>query len=399
MKKLLLAAAILTAGAASAQETALAPQKWADNWYLGLDGGVTTPLKHAAFFGDMRGMFGLHLQKQLTPTFGIGAEALAAVNTSSWDGNGYWMTEAAGPVWNDGRSHTGIDQSYVGVYGTVNLCTLFGGYQMYSKPVGLDLQFGAGWGHEFRNTKPGVAMTNDENYFATKVGLDLHFRLCDRLTFSVKPSVTYNMTGKRTFPLDVEYTSAAYERTRAQFNLLAGLTLRVGNDFEFVRPYDAAEVAELNGRVNDLRSQLDACNAQGAALTAEGARLEKELTACKNKKPEVITETTNSLQSVRYVNFLIGKTNITPSQMPNVEAVADYLKNHPNSTVMIKGYASQDGPVEINERLARERAESVKNTLIKKYGIKADRIKAEGEGIGHMFSEESWNRVAICTVD
>ena len=79
--------------------------------------------------------------------------------------------------------------------------------------------------------------------------------------------------------------------------------------------------------------------------------------------------------------------------------VASYLKSHKDSKVVVKGYASQDGPKALNEKLAAARAESVKAMLVKKYGIAADRITAEGEGIGHMFSENDWNRVSICTVD
>ena len=77
----LLAAAVLTGGAAcltpaaSAQEPqALAPTNFGSNWSIGIDGGVATPLKHAAFFGDMRPVIGLHLQKQISPTFGLGVE-------------------------------------------------------------------------------------------------------------------------------------------------------------------------------------------------------------------------------------------------------------------------------------------------------------------------------------
>ncbi|MDE6812526.1 MAG: OmpA family protein, partial [Duncaniella sp.] len=51
------------------------------------------------------------------------------------------------------------------------------------------------------------------------------------------------------------------------------------------------------------------------------------------------------------------------------------------------------------ERLANARAEAVKNALIKRFKIDPKRISAEGQGIGHMFSEESWNRVSICTLD
>jgi hypothetical protein len=37
--------------------------------------------------------------------------------------------------------------------------------------------------------------------------------------------------------------------------------------------------------------------------------------------------------------------------------------------------------------------------LVKTYKIAADRINAEGQGIGNMFEEASWNRVSICTLE
>lgn len=83
MKKTLLFAA-LALGAMSASAQALEQPKFFDNWSIGLDGGVTTPLKHAAFFGDMRGLVGLHIQKQITPAFALGVEGQFGVNTSSW---------------------------------------------------------------------------------------------------------------------------------------------------------------------------------------------------------------------------------------------------------------------------------------------------------------------------
>ena len=92
-------------------------------------------------------------------------------------------------------------------------------------------------------------------------------------------------------------------------------------------------------------------------------------------------------------------TTVDASQLPNVERIATYMKNHKNSKVVIKGYASPEGNPEINIRIARERAEAVKTLLTNKYGIAANRISAEGQGVGDMFSEADWNRVAICTLE
>ena len=113
----------------------------------------------------------------------------------------------------------------------------------------------------------------------------------------------------------------------------------------------------------------------------------------------MIKEVNNSLTSVRYIFYRIGSSKITADQQPNVEMVAGYLKNNPKSKVVIKGYASPDGNLEFNKKLAAARAESVKTMLVNKYGIKADRITADGEGIGEMFTENSWNRVSICTLE
>ena len=41
----------------------------------------------------------------------------------------------------------------------------------------------------------------------------------------------------------------------------------------------------------------------------------------------------------------------------------------------------------------------MKTILVEKYKIAANRIVAEGQGVGNMFSEPDWNRVSICTIN
>ena len=94
----------------------------------------------------------------------------------------------------------------------------------------------------------------------------------------------------------------------------------------------------------------------------------------------------------------MNKTAITADQRANVERIAAYLKSHPEATCEIKGYASPEGNQENNIKLANGRAASVKDMLVKKYGIAANRINAAGQGISNMFDELSWNRVSICEI-
>ena len=377
MKKTLLAAAVLAAGTAtiSAQEAMQKPGFF-DNVSIGVQGGATTPLSHGSkFFKDMRGAAGLEIRKQITPAFALGVEGDAAVNTSNWKGQTH--------------STTAFDASYVGAFGAVNLFKLFQPYGTHNV-FDIEAVAGSGWGHNFQTG--GV---KDHNFFATKAGLNFNFNVSDAVTLSIRPSVLWDMSDA-----DVSQTSAAYNAEKATFNIAAGVSVRLGDGFKYSVPnYNLDEIAALNEKVTNLRADVAAAGDALNASQNENMALASEIQKLKNQKPVVVKETQDFLSTVRYVNFALGRYNVPADQLPNVAAVGTYLKNHPEATVSIKGYASQDGPIEVNERLANQRAESVKNMLVNKYGIKADRIKAEGMGVGHMFEEESWNRVAVCILD
>ncbi len=377
MKKKLfaaMAAVALCALASAAQERPLAQPKFFDNMYVGLEGGVTTPMHGQAFFGSMRGAVGLNIGKQITPTFGVGVESLFGVNTSSWRGRVH--------------SSTAFDNSYVGVYGTVDLFNLFGGYPCHTRPFSIEAQAGAGWGHYFQSGD-----VPDANFFATKAGLNFNFNVSDNVTIALKPSVLYNMSG------NFRQSSVGYNINKASFQLMAGVTFRFGDGFECVRPYDQAEVNALNNEINDLRAQADAQAASAMQWQSRANALAAQLDSCQNRPAQVVHEVSNQYNSVRFVFFRIGSHVITADQMPNVTMIADYMNNHPNSKVIIKGYASRDGNYDFNIRLAQQRAEAVKKALMQRYRIPASRIEAQGEGIGNMFEEESWNRVSICTLE
>lgn len=65
MKKslLLLAGALL--GKLNAQTTEEQTTKFRDNWSIGLNGGIVTPLSHSAFFKNARATMGIDLTRTL----------------------------------------------------------------------------------------------------------------------------------------------------------------------------------------------------------------------------------------------------------------------------------------------------------------------------------------------
>lgn len=200
-KSIIIATALFGMASAQAQQVLEAPS-FGSNWSVGVDGGATTPLTGYPFFGSMRGMFGLHIQKQISPAFALGAEGMLMVNTSSWNNP---MVSTAGDMvfYSNGRSSTAIDRAYIGMYGAVNLFNLFGGVKCDGRFFDMEVVAGAGWGHDFYSSTtwmPFSYTAKDENYFVTKVGLNLNFNVNPNLTVALKPYVAWNMTEPRTSP-------------------------------------------------------------------------------------------------------------------------------------------------------------------------------------------------------
>ena len=345
-----------------------------DNWSIGIHAGVTTPLTHSAFFPNMRATWGLGIGKQLTPFFGMGVEAMTSINTTA--------------------SKTAFDNTNVSLLASVNLSNLFAGYWGTPRLFEIETVAGLGWLHYAQNGD------GDRNSISSKLGLNFNFNLGEAKawTIGIKPALVYdlNACGER---------NVGFNANRAAWEITAGLKyhFRCSNGkhhISFAKLYDQAEVDALNGQINNLRQTNVDQEAKLTAANQRNAELEQQLADCKNQGPVIVTDTITShkktLESV--VTFRQGGVSVVASQTPNVERIATYLKNHEKATVSIKGYASPEGKVEVNARIAQQRADAVKSLLVKRYKIAENRITAEGQGVGNMFEEPDWNRVSICTI-
>ena len=350
-----------------------------DNWSIGINAGGVTPTSHSKFFKDMRPAYGIELTKQITPIFGLGLQFTAASNVT--------------------ESYLGIDATNLSLLGKFNLSNLFAGYNGEPRLFEVEAVAGVGWGHDFYP----ISMQLDNNYLTSKYGLNFNFNLGEKKAWTVafKPAIVYNMN------TDNNRVSPSYNVNQSGIELMAGVTYHFKNRnngkhyMTLQRAYDQAEVDGLNAKVNDLRAQINDKDAELARQNNTIRDLQQQLNDCRNQKPVVETQTITKNNNLleQTVTFRQGKSTVDASQQPNVERVATFLKNHKDAKVTIKGYASPEGSAEVNARIAKARAEAVKQILVKKYKIDAARITAEGQGVGDMFTEPDWNRVSICTIE
>ena len=393
MKKLFLVLAVVFATSVSAQEKkVVTAHKTFDNWYLGINGGAATPMEIFDNAGFMKGFapsFGLRLGKNLTTSFGVALDA-----------NAYIESDTKSLM----KTRTFVDAINVDALATVNLSNFFGGYQGKPRPVEFIALGGFGWSHQFG----GLSGANGIN---SKAAIDLVFNLgsSHALQLYLEPAVVFGLWENGLMANALGGTSNfKYDPCSGLFQLNLGLNYKFATsngtrNFAFARLRDQSEIDDLNARINELRDESDNKDRRIARDIRRIAELEDSLEAAKKVKPTVVNKVTkvvnvnnNVLQPS--VIFGQGKSSVDAGQMASVAMIAKYMKNHPESNILIKGYASPEGNPELNQKLSVARAQAVKDALVNRYGIPASRLTIQGMGTtDELFDELDFNRVATFT--
>lgn len=116
-------------------------------------------------------------------------------------------------------------------------------------------------------------------------------------------------------------------------------------------------------------------------------------------QPQPRKITRDMADMVMNILFLINQSVIRDSELVKLSELLIYMQNHPESHILLTGYADRDtGTPAINERLSRERSEVVAEWL-KAHGISEERLHLDHKGDRiQPFDFPAANRVTICIV-
>ena len=387
MKKTLLSIAAVVAVITSANaQDMLSKSKFFDNWQVGVKGGGFSWTTREAFIKNTRATFGAEIGKQISPAFRLGVEGMAYVRPVQFD--------------DDPEFGNFVDMSNVSLVGTVNLSNLIAGYKGTPRFFEVEGFAGLGWAHIYPQGADNRKAPNVLNTMTAEFGSNLLFNLGQSKAWGIKisPALVYGVDGVENRAESVSSNELNLKNSWTQ--VTAGVVYRFKGSNGAHHFTTATQNPDNSAELGRLRDELNSKNKELSDCQRQVNKLQDDLEAARNKKPEVVekvvTKNKKTLESV--VTFRVAKSTIDASQLPNVERIASYLNKYRNAKVSIKGYASPEGNLEKNKQLATARAEAVKNLLVKRYKISADRIQAEGNGIGDMFSEPDWNRVSIANI-
>lgn len=99
------------------------------------------------------------------------------------------------------------------------------------------------------------------------------------------------------------------------------------------------------------------------------------------------TEVVEKVRRKLLVNFATNSYVVEDKFFAEINNLADFMTEYPQTMVTIEGHTSIRGSAEFNKTLSQNRAQAIKDILSQKYGISVERIKAVGYGFENLLLE------------
>ena len=288
-----------------------------------------------------------------------------------------------------------------------------------------------GWSN-YRDAKGSPSYSADYKFKYVAPGIDFMFNLSNAL-YGYSPDRILNVTAFLGCGVNMAFDNDEVNAVAAQLKRLDAYNLeylwdgtktnvygRGGVELSFRVSNSVSLVVEGNANVlSDHYNSKKAGNADWYFNALAGLRINLGKTY---KKKESVKEEPMAVETVptapvvkpvqvvdvkkveplrRDIFFNINSSKIIDSETGKIRDIVAYLNENPKAKITITGYADAGtGNDSVNDRLAKERAESVVNTLTTQYAIAADRITSDSKGSHEQpFAENDKNRVSICIAE
>ena len=361
---------------ANAQDAPKTEYVFNPHWYVQGQIGAQYTLGEVKFGDLLSPNIQLGVGRQFTPIWG------ARFSINAWQSKGgineYSLTDGA----KVGKEK--YDWKYISpmIDGTLNLSNALCGYNP-TRTVSVSLLAGIGLNVGFSNDDAvalaATAATHNhgsENLtyawdgtkvrFVGRVGANVDFRIDDAWSIGIEANANV---------LSDNYNSKKAGNCDWYFNALVGVRYNIGKTYTTRTITPPAPVEKIVERIVEKIVEVPAKTTDSQFM--------KKATSIR-----------------REVFFTIGKNVINAEGYKKLDEVAAYMKECPEATVTVTGYADRGtGSAKINDRIAARRADIVETELIKR-GVARDRIIKSSKGSRvQPFNDNDMNRVTICIAE
>ena len=365
--------------AASAQDAPKTEYVFNPHWYVQGQIGAQYTLGEVKFGDLISPNIQLGVGRQFSPIWG------ARFSVNAWQSKGGINIYSSDPDAKGAKvGKEKFNWKYIApmVDGTLNLSNALCGYNP-NRTVNVGLLAGIGLNVGFSNDDAVTLAattanlnTGAENFdklwdgtkvrFVGRLGANVDFRINDAWSIGIEANANV---------LSDAYNSKKAGNADWYFNALVGVRYNIGKTYTTRTITPPAPVEKIVERIVEKIVEVP-------AKTTDSQFMKKA----------------SSIR--REVFFTIGKNVINAEGFKKIDEVAAYMKECPEATVTVTGYADRGtGSAKFNDRIAARRADIVEAELIKR-GVARDRIIKSSKGSRvQPFSDNDMNRVTICIAE
>lgn len=364
---------------ASAQDAPKTEYVFNPHWYVQGQIGAQYTLGEVKFGDLISPNIQLGVGRQFSPVWG------ARFSINAWQSKGGINEYSWDPKANGAKiGKEKYSWKYISpmIDGTLNLSNALCGYNP-NRAVSVGILAGIGLNVGFSNDDAfalaATAATHNhgsENLdyawdgtkvrFVGRVGANVDFRINDAWSLGIEANANV---------LSDKYNSKKAGNGDWYFNALVGVRYNIGKTYTTRTITPPAPVEKIVERIVEKIVEVPA-KATDSQFMKKASSIRRE------------------------VFFTIGKNLINAEGYKKIDEVAAYMKECPEATVTVTGYADRGtGSNKINDRIAARRADVVEAELIKR-GVARDRIIKSSKGSRvQPFSDNDMNRVTICIAE
>ena len=257
--------------------------------------------------------------------------------------------------------------------------------------VPLDVILFAGGALDFNKAKANPYATKNIMWEGTKKNVGLHLNAGAQLDWKLSRHFNVNLEVGGHY-LGDRMDNYSQGLGDWQVTTMLGVTYK----FKVKRAHNSANTA-----INAMQNYQSSQNADLAHAQQPEAKSEPTPAPAPQPKPQpqkpVAKKVVKVEETTHEVFFTIGSSYVRSSEANKVEALAQWLNEHPDANVTITGYADAGtGSAAVNMNVSKKRADSVAKVLNQKYNIGKERITVDAKGDTEQpYSENNKNRVVI----
>jgi outer membrane protein OmpA-like peptidoglycan-associated protein len=131
------------------------------------------------------------------------------------------------------------------------------------------------------------------------------------------------------------------------------------------------------GGISEERLALQRRVAEQEALRANAAAIEASFSP---NEARVYRQGDDIVISLTGINFAVGRSTIAAASEPLLKKVRDAIARFPDASLIVEGHTDSNGSESQNLLLSQDRADAVKNYLVRNAGVNVERITSIGYG-------------------